>query len=368
MKKYKYLLLVVLVLASCNKKNEVKIAHEYAVQGDTIIVSKGSSLVSKIKTAITKEQMYYQSFSTSGEVEAIPTDYAEIASPFAGRITRSLVKLGQKVFAGSPVFEISSPDFFETSRNYYQAQQEMKLADKRLKREKDLIKNKVGVEKEVEEAELNYALKKKDYENAKAALSVYRVNPDKLVLGQPLIVRSPIAGEVVKSNIVMGQYLKEDAEPVAIIANLDKVWVVAHVKEKDVKLIRNLSEVKISLVAYPEKVFKGRIYHINEMMDPDTRSVEVLIECNNTNRLMKPGMYGFVKLTDEPLHKIIIPASAVLQAEDSTYVFVCIGENEYKRRNVVTASTQDDGVVVISGLQPNDKIITQGAFYLNEAR
>ena len=368
MKKYVYLLLIATAVSSCKQKEDAKENREFTVQGDTIIVSNESSLSRKLKTTTAIPETYYPSFTTSGVVKAIPNNYAEIASPFAGRITKSLVRLGQKVAAGSPIFEISSPEFFETTKAYYQAKQEMGLAYKSLRREKDLLLNKVGVEKEKEEAELNYELKKKDFENAKAALQVYRINPSQLTLGRPLVVRSPISGEVVKSNIVLGQYLKEDAEPVAIIANLDKVWVVAHVKEKDVSLIRNLSEVEISLVAMPEKKIKGTIYHINEMMDEETRSVEVLIECNNANRLMKPGMYGSVKLTDTPSPKILIPASAVLQQEDNNYVLVSAGNNKYVKRKVTTVSATSDRLVVLSGLNSGDHVVTEGSFYLNDAR
>lgn len=368
MKKYVYLLLIATAVSSCKQKEDTKESREFTVQGDTIIVSNESSLAGKLKTTIATPETYYPGFTTSGVVKAIPTNYAEIASPFAGRITKSLVRLGQKIAAGSPIFEISSPEFFETTKAYYQAKQEMGLAYKSLRREKDLLLNKVGVEKEKEEAELNYELKKKDFENAKAALQVYRINPSQLSLGRPLVVRSPISGEVVKSNIVLGQYLKEDAEPVAIIANLDKVWVVAHVKEKDVSLIRNLSEVGISLVALPGKEIKGKIYHISEMMDEDTRSVEVLIECNNASRQMKPGMYGTVKLTDAPTPKILIPASAVLQQEDNNYVLVSAGNNKYVKRKVTTVSATNDRLVILSGLNSGEYVVTKGAFYLNEAR
>lgn len=86
--------------------------------------------------------------------------------------------------------------------------------------------------KEVEEAEVNYELKKKDYENALAALKVFQIEPDQLVLGQPMIVRSPISGEIVKNNIVIGQFMKDDADPVAVVADLNEVWVAANVKER----------------------------------------------------------------------------------------------------------------------------------------
>ena len=91
----------------------------------------------------------------------------------------------------------------------------MEPASKNLRREQDLYAHKVSAQKEVEEAEVNYELKKKDYENALAALKVFQIEPDQLVLGQPMIVRSPISGEIVKNNIVIGQFMKDDADPVA---------------------------------------------------------------------------------------------------------------------------------------------------------
>ena len=291
-----------------------------------------------------------------------------MASPVSGRITKSFVRLGQKVAPGSPIFEISAPAVYEAGKSYYQARQEMELALKSLNREKDLMKNKVGVQKELEEAEVNYELKKKDYENMVAALKVFQINPDEMALGQPLIVRSPISGEVVKDRIVIGQYMKEDAEPVAVIADLRKVWVVAHVKEKDLSLIQTLDEVEIRLVAMPDKPISGKIYHISEMLDPDTRSVEVLIECDNTTRLMKPEMYGTVKLSDREAEVIRIPTSAILQEEENMYVLVELGNNDYRKQKIETGLTEDGKTVVLSGLNVGDEIVATGAFYLLDAR
>lgn len=107
----------------------------------------------------------------------------------------------------------------------------MELASKNLRREQDLYAHKVSAQRSGK-AEVNYELKKKDYENALAALKVFQIEPDQLVLGQPMIVRSPISGEIVKNNIVIGQFMKDDADPVAVVADLNEVWVAANVKEK----------------------------------------------------------------------------------------------------------------------------------------
>jgi len=365
MRKWYFFLVVIAVLFSCKGRKDTKVSQDYLIEGDTVYIPSQSSLQKKIKTDVVRYQPYNESFTASGIVQAIPNQYAQIVSPFAGRVTKTFVHLGQKIRTGSPLFEISSAAFFDAVKNYCQAQQEMNVAYINMRREQDLVKNKVGAKKEEEDAELNYSLKKSEMKNAKSALSVYHINIKRIYLGKPLIIRSPIAGDIVKNDIVIGQYIKEDAEPLATIANLDRVWVIAHIKEKDISLINSISRVGVVLIAFPNREISGKIYHIGQMMDMDTHSVEVIIECNNKNRLMKPGMYGYVKLHDRATQKIIIPSSALLQEDNSTYVFVKIGKGKYVKRDVQTISATANNIAIISGLKPHEEIIIKGAFYLN---
>ena len=205
-----------LVLYSCgnNSGNQAETNSSYIIENGIIIVPDGSPILTNIETQTIGVSDFSASFSTSGTVQAISSKYAEVATPFAGRITKSFVRPGQKVSPGSPIFEINSPDFFEAGKAYFQAKQEMELARKNLNRQRDLLANNVGVAKDVEEAETNFEISKKEYENALAAINVYQIDAEKMSLGQPLTVKSPIAGKVVKSNIVIGQYIKDDAEQI----------------------------------------------------------------------------------------------------------------------------------------------------------
>ncbi|MEG1634548.1 MAG: efflux RND transporter periplasmic adaptor subunit [Rikenellaceae bacterium] len=358
----------VLLLCSCagnNVKNDD--THDITLSQGIITISENSPILKKIKVEKIEKAPYKAQFSTSGMVKAIPTSYAEIATPFAGRI-KSFVRLGQKISKGSPLFEISSPSYFETSKAYFGARQELEQALKSLNREKDLLANHVGIAKDAEEAEVNYQLKRQDYENAMSALKVFQVDPSELKLGQPLIVRSPIAGKVVANNIIIGQYIKEDADPLAVVADLSKVWVVAHVKEKDIRLIEKLQEVEVRLSASPEELIKGRIFHISEMLDEATRSVEVIIECDNTDRRMKPFMYGTVLLTDATTDVILIPTSAILQENDNCYVLSRCADRKFRKVNVTVDSSVDDKSVVTEGISSGAEIVTEGAFYLLDAK
>jgi membrane fusion protein, heavy metal efflux system len=359
---------IVVIIAACHTTNDIHESENYTLTGDTIQINENSNLTLKLKVDTIIPEPYRRKLLISGIVRAIPNNYAEIASPFSGRITRSFVRLGQQVNVDAPVFEISSPSFFEAGKAYYQSKQEMQLAEKNLKRQVDLLANGVGTQKDADEAEVSYGLAKRDFENCIASLGVYHVKPEELVLGQPLIVRSPIRGEIIDNKIVLGQYLKDDADPVAIVAELSKVWVAGQVKEKDIKSIHRSDEVEISLTGVPDVHLKGKIYHISEILDEETRSAQVFIECDNKERNMKPGMYVTAQFSDSTGFSVLIPASSVLQMEDSSFVFLQISSNKYIRRNVIIAGTDKNMAIIKSGLNTGDKVISQGGTLLLEAR
>jgi membrane fusion protein, heavy metal efflux system len=362
--KFSLLICILMLAASCHQKPQAVILSEPININDTIVLPAGSNILEKIATARVVNEKYRKKLITSAVVRAIPNNYAEIASPFSGRITKSFVSLGQEVNAGDPVFEIISPGFFEAGKYYYQSKQEMELAEKNLKRQQDLFNNGVGSQKDLEETELNYGLSKRDYENSIASLGVYHVKPEELVLGQALIVRSPIKGEIVENNIVIGQYLKEDAEPVAIVAELSNVWVIGQLKEKDILSVHNSDEAEIRLSGLPETTIKGRVFHIGEILDEETRSVRVFVACPNKKRIMKPGMFVTTEFSEDADNTILIPSEALYQTEGSVYVFTTAGKNRFVRRNIVVDGTDGDRVIVKSGLQQGDTIVTTGGFFL----
>jgi cobalt-zinc-cadmium efflux system membrane fusion protein len=355
-------------LVACKHNNQIKETTNYKTDQDTVTIADHSPLLTKLEEQQVRISSYSFTLTTSGTVKAIPNNFALIAAPFAGRITKSYVRLGQEVNAGSPVFEISSPSYYETGKAYYQTKEEMDLAYKNLKRQKDLLNKGVGVEKDLEEAEVNYALKKKDFENAYASLKVFQVDTSDLQLGQPLIVRSPIKGTIVEDNIVIGQYLKEDSNPVATVAELSKIWVAGQVKEKDIRYINDTSKVEIKLIAFPEKLIKGRIYHIKSLVDEDTRSVQVLIECDNKDKIMKPGMYVTVKFIHDIENAIVVPSSAIFQIDDASYVFIHTNKNKYLKQKIETFTEDKDSALIKSGLKAGDKIIFKGGYYLLEEK
>lgn len=355
-------LISVFIFYSCGNTSEKssESTSGYTIKENHIFLEEHSNILPKLTLSTVSEEHFVRELTTAGTVKAIPTAYAEIAPPFPGRILKSYVKLGQKVVPGSPIFEMSAPDYFNSEKEYFDTKQEFRQAELNLKRQQDLLKNGVGVKRELEEAETDFALKKTALSNASAALKIFNVNPEKTSLGQPLIVRSPIHGEIVDNKIVIGQYLKEDTEPIAIVAELSKVWIVGQVKEKDIRFIHKLDEVEVKITSLPNETIKGKVYHVNEMVNEETRSIEVLIECNNPKRDLKPGMYATVLFKDASVKTILVPATAVFQKEDNQFVFVKVNALEYEKRQVETQGNVNGKVIITTGLRNGEVIVTQG--------
>lgn len=287
-----------------------------------------------IKTAPIATGTVSREVEAAGTVKPIPTQYAYIAPPFAGRVVKSHIKLGQTVARNAPLFEVISPDFTAVQKEYLQAQSEAEFARLDLKRKEDLLNNGVGSQKDYEEALNAMMIAEKELENAKAALLIYNADPDNVVLGQPLVIRSPLSGTVIEDNIITGLYLNEDTDPVAVVANLDAVWVSAQVKEKDIRFINEGDSILIRVTAFPDEVIKGTVFHVDEAVDEETRSIKVLAVCDNRDEKLKLGMYATITFRPSPDSYTIIPERSVLQGAETGFVYIKADEYSYVRQPV----------------------------------
>lgn len=355
---------IAIAFTGCTKTDSQTEKRGYMVKGDTVKV-----LQTNWSDILTVERVmalpYTRKIVTAGTVRPIPTQYANIAPPFAGRVVKCYVQMGQEVEQGTSLFDINCPDFTAAQKDFFQARSTYELAKKDLERKKDLSHNGVSSQKELEEAETAMMIAEKDLENTEAALHVYQdANLDGMKLGQPLVVRAPISGLLIENNIVTGQYLKDDVDPVAVVADLSHVWVSAQVKEKDIRFITEGDKLCIDVTAYPGVRLEGEVFHVEEELDEDTRSIQVLSICKNDKEMLKLGMYVTVCFNSVPVDMPIIPETALLQGVDSNYVFVQTAPNTYVRRNVTVEATTEQGAVISEGLRQGEKIITRGGYCL----
>ncbi|MDE6109123.1 MAG: efflux RND transporter periplasmic adaptor subunit [Muribaculaceae bacterium] len=356
-------------LPGCGNKAAETAATDYELTGDTVVVNPASSLASRISCAAVEINNYTPRFSAPAEVRAVPARYAEVGVPFAGRIAASLVVPGQQVAAGTPLFRISSTDFMELCRDALDARSEKEQAARALARTERMHATGMSSDRELEEARAEADMKARAAAEAAASLRVMGVDVNSVVPGEPLVVRAPIAGTVMKNTLVTGQYVKDDTEAAIVVADLERVWAVANVKEHDFALLRRgIDAVGIVTDAMPDTVLPGRVYHINDILDPATRSAEVIIELDNAAGLLKPNMFATASFTGAASYEMQIPAEAIRRRDDKAYVMRLAAPGRYLPVAVEVAEDAAGNVIVRSGLRPGDSIVARGAFYLPEAK
>jgi cobalt-zinc-cadmium efflux system membrane fusion protein len=364
---YKIYLAIIfmLLIVACGNSEVTKEGMELILTGDTIVVNEKSPILYHIITRKSQFQDFSAEFKTIGTVRPVSGKLTEIAPPFAGRIIKSYVHLGQKVSAGSPVFELSSSEYYEATKAYFAAQSANELAQRKYNRQKELAANGFTAQRDLEQAQSEANIASQEHEQAKATLSIFNINASSLQVGQPLKVVSPISGEVLKSNITIGSYVKEDSEPLAIVADLSRVWVTALVKEKYFGAIKHGDRVEVHISSNPNKVVSGTIYYIGEMLEEDTRSLEVILECGNSNRELKLGMFCEVHFLSSPTKAIILPSTAIMQEQDNDYVLIEETKGKYVRRKVESESISIDNVLITKGIIDGENVVIKGGIYLN---
>ena len=368
MKQTLYLLLGIALLASCaggNGDGEVGNTSETpTMQGDTITVPPTCAIHAKLMCDTAGEELHSITLATTGVVTAIPNKYAAVAAPFPGRVVKTMVHIGQTVKAGSPLFELSSSDYSEVVKNYIQSRTAMETAKRTLDRTQDLYNNKVASERELDEARMNYQLALEEYRHATAVGKEYQIDLGTAEVGQPMSVRSPIAGKVLSNELVVGEYMKEDAEAKVVVADLDKVWVRANVSETAAPYVEGIEEVEVRLVSRPDSVVRGRVAYVGGLLDPETRTVQTIIECDNPGHQMLPNMYASVSMRMKEQNNIVVHKEAVLQGDGGRYVLRRVDEDRYVRTPVKVQTLDEEHLLVTEGLNVGDVFINEGAFYL----
>jgi cobalt-zinc-cadmium efflux system membrane fusion protein len=311
-----------------------------------------------------------------GTVEAMPTRLAKLALPVSGRVQQVMVTLGDRVRNGQTLLTIDTPESSTLQSALRQAEADVRhreaavaKAEADLGRVRDLLANRAIAQKEVVTAETSLA-------EATAALEQARATEDDVTRRLQLLgvevqqsgglaaVRSPMDGEIVELAVAPGEYRSDTAAPVMTVADLSRVWVVASVPERELGRVQTGQRVNITVSAFGDQPFEGRVARVAGALDPDTRTGKVIAELDNQQRLLHPQMFARVRYAGPARPVVTVPFGAVVQDERRTSVFVEQGRGQFERRDVSLGPRHDDAVVVASGLAASDRVVVDGTMLL----
>jgi cobalt-zinc-cadmium efflux system membrane fusion protein len=186
------------------------------------------------------------------------------------------------------------------------------------------------------------------------------------VFRQHVLVRAPISGKVLELSVAPGEYRNDTNAPLMSIADLSRVWVSADVSEPQIAAIHVGDPVTITLVAFPERDFAGRVTRIADVVDPQTRTVKVHVELPNAQGRLRPDMFGSIRHAGPRRRVPVLPLAAVVQQYGRTVVFMERGPGRFERREVVLGARADDRVAVLKGAEAGERIVIDGAVLLKD--
>lgn len=311
-----------------------------------------------------------------------------VITPFSGRVTRVLAKLGDDVKRGDPLFEVDSPEVVQAQTDLIaalhavdKAQSNLNIAQRQLDRNNRLIVNKAISQRDADVAGNDMASAESDFKTAQGTLTAAR-NRLRVIIGRtqeevdrverervvnPLItINSPIDGTIIARKVGPGQYVRSDlGDQLYSIADLSTMWLKANVAEVDSPLVRVGQAIQVSVNALPNRVFDARIIAIGAASDASTRRVMVRSEVPNPDRVLKSEMFATFKIAigDAELTPSV-PVDAVIRQGDDAFVWIEDKPMHFKRRKIEVGLEQDGRLQVVSGLAANESVISRGVIYV----
>ena len=311
-----------------------------------------------------------------------------VLTPFSGRVTRVLGKIGDQVKRGDPLFEIDSPEVVQAQTDLIaavlgreKAQSALTLAQRQAERLAGMLPAKAVSLREVEQARNDETAAESDFKTALGALTAAR-NRLRIIIGRdqaevdrvererivnPLItINAPIDGTVIARKIGPGQYVRTDvADALYAIADLTIMWLKANVPEVDIPLIRVGQSIEVRVNALPDRVFHARIIAIGAASDATTRRVVVRSEIPNPDAALKSEMFVSFRIAigeSEPMPAV--PVDAVIWEGEQAVVWVEGEPRQFQRRKVKAGIEQEGRLQIREGLKPGERVISRGAIFV----
>ncbi len=288
-----------------------------------------------------------------------------VFSPFAGRVVKILARLGDPVTAGQALAVLSSPDYGTAQADFRKASATLALTRHALDRTRDLNQHGVAAAREVEQAEADAEAAAAEMQRAQNVLRLFSDKGDGI--DEHLILRSPIAGIVVERAINPGQELRPDTAtpPQFVVTDPTSLWVQLDARVGDLPLLKPGLELSFKVGPYGERAFQGQLVRVSDYVDPTTRTLKVLGSVDNPERLLKGEMFVTASVPIAAPPHAQAPAVAVFLDGDKHYAFVRAGDS-FIRREVEVGGEAGGFVSIVSGVQAGDKVVTQGALFLQE--
>lgn len=181
----------------------------------------------------------------------------------------------------------------------------------------------------------------------------------------PTPIESTIDGLVKEVYVEIGDYISPQI-PLLQVIDMDVVEVVVHIPERDIGRISAGLQAEVEVVPYPDRAFRGKVDELSPVVEPISRTREARIRINNASHVLKPGMFGEVKIIIRKSgDAILIPVAALVERENSRVVFTVNNEKATLVEPEIDIK-EGDMISVLSGIEEGNRVIVIGQQNVND--
>jgi cobalt-zinc-cadmium efflux system membrane fusion protein len=292
-----------------------------------------------------------------------------------GKILRTFAELGDDVQKGQPLYTIDSPDLVQAESTLIGAAASFALTSKELERARALAATNGVSEREFEQATSDQQTAEGALKAARSSVRVFGKTDaeiDQIIetrrIDPSLVVSSPITGQVTVMSAPPGLFVQPGTAPAPYsIADISVKWMLANVTESDSPLYCLGEPVRVAVMAFPDRVFEGKISKIYATVDPGTHRVTVRSEIADPNHELRPGMLAsFVIRVRAPMESIAIPMNGVVRNGDGTMAaWVTLDRHRFTQRVLTIGQQRDGRYQVLEGLRQGEMVVADGAVFLS---
>ncbi|HXW72981.1 MAG TPA: efflux RND transporter periplasmic adaptor subunit [Methylocella sp.] len=344
-------------------------------QPDTLELS--AKQAAGIKVEPVADHSFAQESGAVGSIDYNEDMAVQVFTVYQGRIVQLFAKVGDDVKKGQTLFTIDSPDLVNAESTLIAAAGVLELTTKALARAQKLFKAGGGPLAAVEQAVSDQQTAEGNLKAARDAVRVFgktEAEVDNIVASRKidpfLIIPSPIAGRVTARSAQPGLFVQPGNPPAPYtVADLSTMWMLANIIESDIPNYHLGQKVWVTVTAYRDRVFSGKITTIGTTVDPNTHRTFIRSEIDDPDHLLLSGMYAhFVIETGQPVRSPAVPAAAVVREGDGTMTVWVPADTEgrqFVKRIVEIGSRQDGYDQILSGLRTGERVATNGALLLS---
>jgi len=305
----------------------------------------------------------------AGKVQFDEDRVTRVLAPLAGQVVDLRVRVGDPVRRGDALFAISSREAGAAIGEQIESRKDFELAEKNAAMLRDLFEHEAASKLALQQAESDLAKARARVARTEEASKVLglAVHDDSARLNGRVPIASPLSGVVIDRKVTEGQFVQGDGTPVVTVANLDRVWVMGDLFERDLRVVDVGQAATMTTAAYPDQRFEGRVTYVGDSIDPTTRTAKVRISAANPRSRLKAEMFVSVALQVATGRRaLVVPTDAIFSEQDRSYVYVETGSGRFERRAIEIGHGQGPTRRVLSGLRAGDRVVVDGALLIRQ--